>query len=128
MTASMYSFSDVERNKATSRTINDRVKELLRAGAYEQMEAYIKPPGVAGTANFDHLLAVLVLLDFDSKTNARFFTKSLKETPMTHADIWQRIQAVLKQVGFSMRRGRLMGLLSDESESTGKIEGNTEAA
>ena len=142
MTINLYDFGEVESKKETPRTINEKIKRLMRGdhlseddkskggkqkGAYSEMEAYLKAPGVTGSTQFDHAYAVSILLKHDKKDDG-YLQGMLDDTLLTHMDIWYRIQVVMRQVGFDMKNGRLVGVAIEDESRSGKIEGNAEAA
>ena len=65
MSRSLYVFAEVEAKTATPQTINNAIKEVLRANggvAYADIEPYLMPPGLSGSKSFDQAYAVDVLL------------------------------------------------------------------
>lgn len=127
MVHSLYSFIEVEAKTASPSTLRDIVKGVLRAdegACYADMEAYLMPPGVSGSRSFDQAYAVKVLMKHDALQKGQIATKMADTPTLNHRALWDILQNVLRQSGFKMRHGRLIGLLEhkkdDEDENGGQ--------
>ncbi len=116
---SLYKFSEVEAKQASPTTINQIVKDVLRANddaCYTDMEQWLLPPGVSGSRSFDQAYAVETLLTHDAKNGGRIAVIMVSQR-LSHRMLWDRLQTVLRGVGFKLSHGRLVGLLEDKSAS-----------
>ena len=112
---SMYKFSEVEAKTAKPNTINMFIKDVLRAkgdSCYTAMEPFLMPPGTSGSKSFDQAYAVDVLLRHDVMNGSKI-TQMMESKNGTRRWLWDRLQSVLRQVGFQMRHGRMIGILED---------------
>ena len=115
---SLFNFSDVESKNASPTTLNLIIREVLRSDngvCYSMMERYLMPPGTSGSRSFDQSEAVNVLLTHDVNLDGRI-TKIMAATGMSRRIVWDRLQAVLRNVGFQIKHGRLIGVLENKSE------------
>lgn len=115
MATSLFKFSEVEAKKASPATINQIVKDVLRAkddACYVEMERFLLPPGVSGSKAFDQAYAVGVLLNHDAKNGGRLAVV-MESQGLSRRLLWDRLQAVLRSVGFHIKHGRLVGLIED---------------
>ena len=125
MVNSLYSFADVEAKKATPATVSIIIKDVLRANegeCYSEIERYLMPPGFSGSRSFDQAYAVSKLLEFDAAEGGRLAT-IMESTGMSRRILWDKLQGVLRGVGFKMQHGRLVGVLenkSDEPDNSGQ--------
>ncbi len=113
----LFKFSEVEAKTAKPSTINQVIKEVLRAdddACYSELEPYLVPPGLSGSRQFDQAYAVGVLLEHDRRNGGRI-RLVMDNSTLTERLLWDKLQSVLRQVGFRMRHGRLVGLLEDQS-------------
>ena len=111
----LFSFSEVEAKKASPITINQIIKDVLRASndaCYSEMEQWLLPPGVSGSRSFDQAYAVEVVLKHDSSNGGRI-ASIMESHGLSRRLLWDRIQSVLRSVGFKFSHGRLVGLIED---------------
>ena len=110
---SLFRFSEVEAKQASPLTLNTLVKDVLRANndaCYVEMEKYLLPPGISGSKSFDQAYAVSVLLQHDSDNGGRIATV-MDSQNLSRRLLWDRLQSVLRNVGFKFAHGRMVGLL-----------------
>lgn len=111
----LFSFSEVEAKKASPTTINQIIKDVMRASndaCYSEMERWLLPPGVSGSRSFDQAYAVEVVLKHDAQNGGRIAV-IMESQGLSRRLLWDRIQSVLRSVGFKFSHGRLVGVLED---------------
>ena len=116
MGTSLYRFSEVEAKTAKPLAVTSIIKDVLRAdddACYAEMERFLLPGGVSGAKAFDQAYAVGVLLKHDSLHGGRIATV-MESTGMSRRLLWDRLHNVLRQVGFQLKHGRLVGVLEDQ--------------
>lgn len=112
---SLFKFSEVEAKQASPTTLNQIIKEVLRASndaCYSEMERWLLPPGVSGSKSFDQAYAVETVLKHDAINGGRIAVV-MESQGLSRRLLWDRIQSVLRSVGFKISHGRLVGLLED---------------
>jgi len=117
----LFSFSDVEAKKASPTTLNQIIKDVLRDNndaCYADMEPFLLPPGISGSKTFDQAYAVEALLKHDAKNGGRIAVV-MESQRLSRRMLWDRIQSVLRSVGFKVSHGRIVGLLEDKSGENG---------
>lgn len=124
MGTSLFSFNDVESKNPPSHTILTAVKDVLRANngaCYSDIEPLIMPPGRSGSRSFDQAYAVSVLLEHDENLERRIVS-IMEKSNLSRRMLWDKLQKALKDTGFKMKNGRLVGILEDmrsEEEKNG---------
>lgn len=111
----LFSFSEVEAKKASPTTINQIIKDVLRASndaCYSEMERWLLPPGVSGSRSFDQAYAVEALLKHDAINGGRI-SVIMESQGLSRRLLWDRIMSVLRAVGFRFSHGRLIGVIED---------------
>jgi len=120
MSDSLYSYIDVEAKTAASPVLGNLIREVLRAEkgeCYNEIESLLMPPGKSGSRSFDQAYAVETLLQHDRNSNESI-NKMMAATPtLTHKTLWDKLYSVLRQSGFKMRHGRLVGLLEHNAKN-----------
>lgn len=112
---SLYNFSEVEAKQASPTTLNQIIKDVLRASngaCYSDMERWLLPPGVSGSKAFDQAYAVETVLKHDAMNGGRIAVV-MESQGLSRRLLWDRVQSVLRSVGFKISHGRLMGILED---------------
>lgn len=91
-------------------------------GAYDACEPNLLPPGTTGSISFDHCVVALNLKNVATqhiaeaeKVGRTPNPNALIVTGLSEVMIWKYAQIVLRQSGFDIRRGRIVGLLEDRS-------------
>jgi hypothetical protein len=92
-------------------------------GTYAACEPSLLPPGTTGSTQFDHCVVALSIKEsakahiVEAEEGGRAPNpNALIVVGLTEVMIWKYAQIVLRQSGFDIRRGRIVGLLEDRSE------------
>jgi hypothetical protein len=92
-------------------------------GTYAACEPSLLPPGTTGSTQFDHCIVALNIKNAAKAHIAE--AEKLDRSPnpnalivagLSEVLIWKYAQIVLRQSGFDIRRGRIVGLLEDRSD------------
>lgn len=139
MSNTLYKISDVVAGRAKPAVINAEILKVLCANndlCYNEMEKYLVAPDVTGSRFFDQHAAVCVLLKHDTIEKVEgvmagdgIITKMMEgNSSVTQAYLWQRLCTVLRQSGFNMKQGRLVGLIEKKPEQSIEDQGQEKQA
>lgn len=104
----VYSWIEASANRARPNKIRPAIEAVLNSDpkCWEEMEPYLREPGVTGFRFYDQHAAVLVLRKYDELDK-----KLIEALEVTDRELWDHLYAVLGRV-FDMRHGRINGLLA----------------
>lgn len=124
----IFNVKEVAAKTARPTTILAAIREVVLhededgvTACYDIIEARLVPPGKAGSRAFDQSDAVADLLHYDRELNGTINT-IVTSTGMTKRLLWDYLYKVLRQMGFKMSHGRLVGLLEDKSKQSVETE------
>jgi hypothetical protein len=84
------------------------------AALYGKIEDYLTVPGITGRTQFDQaLVADTIKHDAEEKKSTDSDAAIVAE--LSHADIWRHVPSILSAMGLDVRRGKVVGLLEDQS-------------
>lgn len=132
-TESLYDINAIANKTAKPDHIKGVCKNLLllKDGAcYKEMEPFLRAPGVTGSKAFDQGNAVNVMLKHDwmlanigpdgekSKTTKNGDLRQIMiNTKANERELWDRLVAVLRDLGMRFKHGRLVGAIALEDDS-----------
>lgn len=118
----IFNIKEVAAKTARPTNILAAVREVLLhedaegvTACYDIIEARLVPPGKAGSRSFDQADAIADLLKYDRELSGTINT-IMASTGMTKRLLWDYLYKVLRQMGFKMAHGRLVGVLEDKSK------------
>lgn len=71
---------------------------------------YLAPPGVDGSASWDHCEVVNIMLKHDAKLGGKLATYMVSNG-LAKSAVWKYVQNTLRRAGFDMANGRMVGVL-----------------
>lgn len=120
---SLFNVSSADAKAEKPLTVRAYIQDVLLAqngACYQEMEKYLISPGVSGSVSFDQCAAVMVLLDHDSDQGSAIAKLMDLQPALNYRVLWALLQAILRQVGFNIRYGRITGL--NDHKKRGKAE------
>lgn len=119
--ASLMKFSDVKAKHATPATLRQSIEGVLTAdddACSDAIRKYMSPPGIMGSREYDHAMAVNTILEYDRK-NGGFIASAMVASDMSPRMLWDQVVMVYRGAGFIIKNGRVIGIKEIEDRSNG---------
>jgi len=112
MTNALIPFADAANTSSlatATRQIRDDISHMLtsKPEVWDEISPNLVPEGVGGSSQFDHCIVSLIVKR-ETPTLGRF--QNLNEKAL-----WHHIEAVIRQRGYKMSRGYIIGHVSEDA-------------
>ena len=113
-------FSNVESKKARPADFRHIIGSVFKAendACWIECRPYLMPPGIDGSAQWDHCEVINIILKHDSIHGGNIATYMVANN-ISKSALWQPVANCIRRAGFDMQNGRVYGMLEQDESQT----------